>query len=294
MGSVGAEQGWDLRGRFDEYIGHVPLEGRTVLDVGAASGFLSFEAEQRGAMVTSFDAGSIEDRDDRDLDNLDAIEEIRMMLAGYDIAHHAFNSKAKIARGSVYRLSKLVPQHEVVIVGQILVHLKDPFSALREAAACCSDTLIIVEGSFDAPMPYAYFAGDVAATSYWHLSNAMYRDWLGRFGFAIVQESKAFYTCNHSQSLPQHEVWTFVARRKELIPEPPPIIEEIIEELPPEPIPLYARILLSAAHRLERMAGTAGGDVKGNRSDCCPTIDDQPEDQYAMFLKYGPPRRPRE
>jgi hypothetical protein len=47
---------WDLRVRFDQYVGGVSLAGRTVLDVGAASGFLSFEAERRGATVTSFEA----------------------------------------------------------------------------------------------------------------------------------------------------------------------------------------------------------------------------------------------
>jgi hypothetical protein len=52
---IGFVQGaWDLRGRFDDYIGGVGLKDRSVLDVGTASGFLSFEAEQRGAQpVTS-------------------------------------------------------------------------------------------------------------------------------------------------------------------------------------------------------------------------------------------------
>ena len=42
---------WDLRGRFDDYVGNVPLSGRSALDVGTASGFLSFEAEKRGANI---------------------------------------------------------------------------------------------------------------------------------------------------------------------------------------------------------------------------------------------------
>ena len=44
---------WDLRGRFDDYVGGVGVEGKTVLDVGTATGFLSFEAERRGAACTS-------------------------------------------------------------------------------------------------------------------------------------------------------------------------------------------------------------------------------------------------
>lgn len=51
---------WDLIGRFDNYIGNQNLENRTVLDIGTATGFLTFEAEKRGAVVTSFDVGSAE------------------------------------------------------------------------------------------------------------------------------------------------------------------------------------------------------------------------------------------
>src|SRR5262245_47741399 len=44
---------WDLRGRVDEYLGHVPLAGRRVLEIGPASGFLTFEMEGRGASVVA-------------------------------------------------------------------------------------------------------------------------------------------------------------------------------------------------------------------------------------------------
>ncbi|HKR00197.1 MAG TPA: hypothetical protein VJT09_05960, partial [Pyrinomonadaceae bacterium] len=51
---------WDLRGRFDDYIGGVSVAGKSVLDVGAATGFLSFEAERRGARrVLSFDMNDV-------------------------------------------------------------------------------------------------------------------------------------------------------------------------------------------------------------------------------------------
>ena len=46
-GSVTGE--WDLRNRFDDYVGHVDLSGKRVLDIGTASGFLTWEAERRGA-----------------------------------------------------------------------------------------------------------------------------------------------------------------------------------------------------------------------------------------------------
>src|SRR5689334_8426613 len=49
---------WDLRNSFEKYTGFAQFAGRRMLDVGTASGFLTFEAEKRGAEVVSFDSSS--------------------------------------------------------------------------------------------------------------------------------------------------------------------------------------------------------------------------------------------
>jgi hypothetical protein len=60
-GSI-AEGHWDIRGRFDEYIGHYPIKGKTVLDVGTATGFLAFSAEKAGAAhVAALDVRSADE-----------------------------------------------------------------------------------------------------------------------------------------------------------------------------------------------------------------------------------------
>ena len=56
FGEVG--KGWDLRKTIDDYLGHFDFRGKRVLDVGTASGFLTFEMEKRGAEVVSFDMAS--------------------------------------------------------------------------------------------------------------------------------------------------------------------------------------------------------------------------------------------
>lgn len=213
IGSVRGE--WDLRGRFDEYTGHVPMAGKTVLDVGAASGFLSMEAEQRGAFVTSFDAeGS---NQFQFLPNATGTEvpplAFKMMRNSYLLAHRAFRSKARAIYGDIYKLSELAPPTDIVLVGQILVHLSNPLEVIRQASLLAKERLIIIEGSFEANQPLAVFLG-TPPLSWWHFSNALYRQSLDMLGFRVIQESKSAYICTVPHMPPSVDVWTFVAERR--------------------------------------------------------------------------------
>src|SRR2546421_359741 len=95
---------WDLRGRFNDYMGGVSFSGKTVLDVGTASGFLTFEAEKRGASVVSVDVRSMEERDkgklfipqslyvtDHEQWERPLAERLRRVKNGYWFAHREFN-----------------------------------------------------------------------------------------------------------------------------------------------------------------------------------------------------------
>jgi hypothetical protein len=213
------EGAWDLRGRFDDYIGHVDLAGKTVLDVGTATGFLSFEAEKRcAAEVISFDAASHDQIAYNPCIEPKFLDE-RAMFAKrrecYHIAHRAFQSRARLILGDVYQLSKRVPRCDVAIVGQILVHLRDPLEALRQASLVANQTLVIVEGSFDADgQPLAVFLGGHTPYSWWHLSPEVYRIWLGILGFDLTNVAKNAYKCRDGHNWRDSEVWTFVASRK--------------------------------------------------------------------------------
>ncbi|MGB3245298.1 MAG: hypothetical protein WBB25_12240 [Sulfitobacter sp.] len=48
---------WDIRGREDAYFGGVDFTGKKALDVGCATGFLTYAMEQAGADVTSLELG---------------------------------------------------------------------------------------------------------------------------------------------------------------------------------------------------------------------------------------------
>src|SRR5690242_1099326 len=53
---------WDLRQGIDRYLNYAHFSGKRVLDVGSASGFLSFHMEKQGAEVVSYDLSAVDGR----------------------------------------------------------------------------------------------------------------------------------------------------------------------------------------------------------------------------------------
>jgi len=119
-------RGWDLRDTIDDYLGHVNFEGKRALDVGTASGFLTFEMEKRGAEVVSFDMAS-EDQlqlvpfraQGFDVDKV-RVEHRRRMLEirnAYWLAHRLLKSRANVYYGDIYNIPDEIGQFDVVVLG---------------------------------------------------------------------------------------------------------------------------------------------------------------------------------
>lgn len=143
---------WDIRELFDVYTGRVPLNGKTFLDVGTASGFLSFSAEKAGATVTSFDASEstplipIPWVENGTQDNVCCCgKTLDRVQNSYWYCHKAFSSKAKVIYRDVHKIADDMGQFDVVIAGCILLHLVDPIGALMAIARRAKDTLIITD-----------------------------------------------------------------------------------------------------------------------------------------------------
>jgi hypothetical protein len=157
-----------------------------VLDVGTASGFLSFEAEKRGAIVTGFDADDVSWYQHVPSKNKpDHSGGFPMMRRGYWLAHVAHKSNTKVIYGDIYQLSEQVPAHDVVLIGQILVHLRDPLEA-------------------------RFLGSEQNWYSWWHISDELYRRWFALLGFEMVGVTQNKFICTLMTD--PAEVWTFVAR----------------------------------------------------------------------------------
>ncbi|MGD9659135.1 MAG: class I SAM-dependent methyltransferase [Methylocystis sp.] len=198
--------GWDLRGRFDDYVGGVDFSNKRVLDVGAASGFLSFEAERSGASeVVSFDLDSADRQSllpfagssyvtDREAWVRMQTDSFLTWQNSYWLAHRLLGSKAKAVYGDVYRLPPSIGEFDVIILGAILEHLIDPLSAMYSISKHAKDIIVINTDYFDVPDMLARFNGrhDRPDNSFvfWVYSIPLYDEYMRIMGFERLAARK--------------------------------------------------------------------------------------------------------
>lgn len=221
--------GWDLREYFDAYTGNVPLAGKKVLDVGAASGFLTFEAEKRGASVTAFDADSMrqvfrlpfaENQYFQDFDAWarDAEPGLEMLKNGFWFLHERRNSSAKVIYGDIFHLHRHLPeQADIAIVGAILEHLNDPLSALGSIARVTKECIIIaftplIETEELLAKPILPMTDPKDTMTWWNYSLGLYRRILENVGFAIESVTPAYAYHERERALVERR--TIVAKKR--------------------------------------------------------------------------------
>ena len=143
---------WDLRPNIDAYLGAFAFSGKSVLDVGAATGLLTFHIEKSGGSVVSYDLSEAQGWDIVPLSGIDAHEHARVRKAhikainnGYWLCHAANASQAKMAYGTVYAIDPAIGPVDVSVFGSILLHLRDPFLALHNAAQITRETMIVCD-----------------------------------------------------------------------------------------------------------------------------------------------------
>ena len=147
------EGNWDLRPNLKKYLGGVDFRGRRVMDVGCASGILSFYLEKQGAEVVSFDLDKNRDWDMVPFAKWDQFEHIAAdrksiidrLNNAYWLAHRLFDSKAKVVYGSVYAIPAAIGPVDIAVYGSILLHLRDPFLALQSGLRLTTDSVIVSE-----------------------------------------------------------------------------------------------------------------------------------------------------
>jgi O-methyltransferase len=147
-GLVGGD--WDLRGREGAYLGGVELNGRRVLEIGPASGFLTFHMEARGSEVVAVDLpeGSqwhMVPHARLDPDVVRAWEDtMRRMRRGFWLAHRLHASRARVVYADARALPDGLGRFDVGVMAAVLLHTRDPLAVLEQAARR-SDRVVVTD-----------------------------------------------------------------------------------------------------------------------------------------------------
>lgn len=151
---------WDLRARTSDYLGNVAFAGRSVLEIGPASGYLSFHMEAAGARVTCVEP------------TMERLWDI-VPLAGFDLAawrawfepqiaavrrsfwflHRLHGSSVRVVEAEPYALPATLGSFDVGVLTSLLLHCRDPFTLMESVARHVTDTMIVTE-------PYVASLGD--------------------------------------------------------------------------------------------------------------------------------------
>lgn len=163
---------WDIRGYEDGYFSHYNFGGKRVFDCGLASGFLAFEMERRGANVTGLDLDETQDEtmglipyndfEERFGTSFKIIADHRRIAqqnlrASFLLARQAHKSNVRLMIGNIMTHDIPMAPADVALFGNILLHLRDPLSALYNVASKVSAAIIVTEAldippiSLDAP-----------------------------------------------------------------------------------------------------------------------------------------------
>jgi 2-polyprenyl-3-methyl-5-hydroxy-6-metoxy-1,4-benzoquinol methylase len=223
---------WDIRGNFESYIGSYPIAGKTVLDVGTASGFLAFAAEQAGALkVTAIDARAATEI--RHLQFHDSAFHhgraewlvgyndglLKRLKRGFWYAHRSLNSAVEVVYAPLEALPFWERRFDVVIAGAIFEHLSDPVTIIGNIARLANEAVIIaftpVEDSNDLTMRTANdWTSRQHCYTWWTLSRGIYQRLFDNLGFDIEIVTARAKTKSPDGQWFEVERPTIIARRR--------------------------------------------------------------------------------
>ena len=195
---------WDLRDRYDEYLGGYDFAGKRVLEIGPATGFLTFRIEKTAREVVAVELPM-----DRSFWNAVPYENLGLARGrdkgwtavekqfhehiggirnGFWFCHERFGSNALVYHGSAENLPQSLGEFEVVLLASILLHSRSPVAILESCARLVTDTVIITEihdaslgeGPVCSLVPTA---GNNAWDTWWRFTPRFFTQFLEVLGF---------------------------------------------------------------------------------------------------------------
>jgi O-methyltransferase len=220
---------WDLRKGVAEYLGHYNFTGQRVLEIGPATGFLTFEMEQAASEVVAvelpmdrgfwnavpYESLGLARRDDAWTESEEQFfDHIRGIRKGFWYCHQQFRSAAKVHYGSSENLPDELGKFDVALLAAVLLHTRSPVSILESCARLVNKSIIITEmylpelgeGPVCSLVPTM---GNNAWDTWWRFTPRFFTQFLEVLGFTEHQ-----VTFHQQQAFGNsHDMYTIVSSR---------------------------------------------------------------------------------
>ncbi len=136
---------FDHRGTESRHLLPADLSGMRCLDVGTMDGFWAFAMERRGAAEVV--AVDVDDPDALDWPAAVRARIVKTMdetkAARFALARDVLGSSVQRHVRSVYELADDLGRFDLVFCGDLLLHLKDPVTALERILGVCAGSAIV-------------------------------------------------------------------------------------------------------------------------------------------------------
>ena len=143
---------WDLRPATDQYLGEVDFQGRSVLEIGPASGFLSFHMEAAGAQVTCLEPPMSHLWDMVPIEGFDIAKwraEFTLQIEGvrnsFWYVHQEKQSKVRVIESDPCQIPEAAGEFDIGLMACVLLHCRRPFDILESVAHRTRKTVIVTE-----------------------------------------------------------------------------------------------------------------------------------------------------
>lgn len=186
---------WDLRGREDEYLGHVNVAGRRVLEIGPASGFITLTLDRRGAEVVAVDTAPDAPWDFVPQQKLNpaVIEQrsthMERLRNSWWFVHEQCALRARVHYGHAERLPDDLGRFDVAVVASVLLHCRNPLSVIQAAAERSKAVVITDMASPDlsgAVCRLVPSRENAVWDTWWTLTPELVEQFLGVLGFGTA------------------------------------------------------------------------------------------------------------
>jgi SAM-dependent methyltransferase len=179
------------------------LTGRRTLDVGTFDGFWAFEMERRGAESLAIDVAHLDAAEwppNRRPELVERMNDWDIRLGrGFRLASEALGSNVRRVECDIYDLTPEIVGGpvDVIFLGAILLHLRDPIRALERALGALKpggqlimlETFSVIDTVLSPRRPVAHFEPLITQFNWWHPNLSCLKAWPWVAGFTDVKHT---------------------------------------------------------------------------------------------------------